>query len=507
MYQNIYHHFVRHLLLNYLIGSSIAVLGVGGILIFSTLDLSFIEIRVMFFILFTSAMVMGICEYIVFRKHTKIIRNILCSKYPTYIECKLAFIHTHRFPLLTVKRIIGPHFLGLSIPAITLALICIRLEWLDMPRDYVVYASIGALLIAGMHAFIEYFLTTRAIQPVLASLQDFSKEVHGQPLSLEGDVLVSIRTKFLLSALFIGIFPVLLFSLATQVRLDEMHLEDNLPDFWNWAFIILLVAAIFSSFGAFLLFRDIIQPINTLLKGMKDVKENQLVPAKELYGDEFSNVISGFNSMVHGLKERNETNRLLLESFYQTLSTALDARDPYTAGHSLRVSEFSILIGRKANLSLEQLEQLKNTALLHDIGKIGVRDDVLLKDGKLTDEEFDQIKLHPVLGANILEQVLPKEAMSKLIPGVRSHHERFDGYGYPDQLSGTDIPLFGRIIAVADAYDAMTSDRPYRNGMTTSRALSILQSGKGTQWDPEFVDCFLAIMEEREGNALIASSI
>jgi HD-GYP domain-containing protein (c-di-GMP phosphodiesterase class II) len=257
-----------------------------------------------------------------------------------------------------------------------------------MPPNYVLYATIGALLIAGMHAFIEYFLTTRAIQPVLASLQKFSKNVHRQPLSLEEDVLVSIRKKFLLSALFIGIFPVLLFSLATQVRLDEMHLEDYFPDFWNWAIIIFLVAAAFSSFGAFLLFRDIIQPINTLLKGMKNVKENQLVPAKELYGDEFSNVISGFNSMVQGLKERNETNRLPLESFYQTLSTALDARDPYTAGHSLRVSEL----------------------------------------------------LHPVLGANILEQVLPKEAMAQLIPGVRSHHERFDGYGYPDRLSGIEIP-------------------------------------------------------------------
>ncbi|MFE7061416.1 HD-GYP domain-containing protein [Sutcliffiella sp. NPDC057660] len=507
MYQNVYYNFVRQLLLNYLIGSSIAVLGVGGILIFSTLDLSFLETHVMFFILFTSALVMGICEYVVFKRHVKVIRKILCASGPTYLDCQHAFIHTHRFPMLTVKRILGPHFLGLSIPAISLVLLCIHLEWLEMPPNYVLYATIGALLIAGMHAFIEYFLTTRAIQPVLASLQEFSRNVHRQALSLEGDVLVSIRTKFLLSALFIGIFPVLLFSLATQVRLDELHLEAYFPDFWNWAIIILLVAAAFSSFGAFLLFRDIIQPINTLLKGMKDVKENQLVPAKELYGDEFSNVIGGFNSMVQGLKERNETNRLLLESFYQTLSTALDARDPYTAGHSLRVSEFSVLIGRRANLPMEQLKHLKNTALLHDIGKIGVRDDVLLKDGKLTDEEFEQIKLHPVLGANILEQVLPKEAMAKLIPGVRSHHERFDGYGYPDRLSGTEIPLFGRIIAVADAFDAMTSDRPYRKGMSISRALSILQSGKGTQWDPQFVDFFLAIMKEREEKAPIASSI
>lgn len=507
MYQNVYNRFVRHLLLNYLIGSLIAVLGVGGILIFSTLNLSFLEIRVLLFIIFSSFMVMGLCEFVVFKRHVKEIKTILYSFNPTISECQHAFIHTNRFPLLTVLRILGSHFLGLSIPAICLVLLSIKLGWLAMPPHYVLYATIGALLIAGMHAFIEYFLTTRAIQPVLAAIQDHSKNIHRLPLSLEGDVLVSIRTKFLVSALFIGIFPVLLFSLATQVRLDALDLSSYFKDFWNWAITILLVAAAFSSFGAFLLFRDIIRPIHSLLKGMENVKENQLIPAKELYGDEFSNVMRGFNSMVEGIRERNETNRLLLESFYQTLSTALDARDPYTAGHSLRVSEYSVLIGKKARLPAEQLEQLKNSALLHDIGKIGISDDVLLKDGILTDEEFEQIKLHPVLGANILEQVLPKEAMEKLIPGLRSHHERFDGYGYPDRLFGTEIPLFGRIIAVADAFDAMTSDRPYREGMSTSKALSILQSGKGTQWDPHIVDCFLEIIKEKEEKALTASSM
>ena len=354
------------------------------------------------------------------------------------------------------------------------------------------------MLIAGMHAFIEFFLTTKAIQPILIYLKDLSKKHYNKSISLDGEVLVSIRSKFLFSTLFIAIFPLLLFSLATQVRFDIMLLGVN---FWDWALTILIIAIFFSLYGAYILFSDIIQPINQLIEGMENVKQGELTRSADLYGDEFSRVISGFNSMVEGLKEQNETNQLLIESFYQTLSTTLDARDPYTAGHSLRVSKLSVLIGEEIGLIDETLKQLKNSALLHDIGKIGVKDHILLKDGKLTDEEFDEIKRHPVLGAKILEQVMPKDAMAPLIPGVRNHHERLDGKGYPDRLVGEAIPLFGRIIAVADAYDAMTSDRPYRKGMSEEKALSILIEGKGTQWDPQFVDALINILSKRKNES------
>jgi HD-GYP domain-containing protein (c-di-GMP phosphodiesterase class II) len=453
-------------------------------------------------ILLTSAFIMVLCELFAFHKQLQPIKIILTKTDHTYADYQKAFLHIQRFPILTVKRIIGPHLLGLSVPAITLAIICIRIGLLNMPFRYVLLASLGAVLIAGMHAFIEYFLTVRAIRPVLDCLQEATQNIYHHSLSIHGDIIVSLRTKFLVSALFIGIFPVLLFSLATEVRFETLTLE---VDFWNWGILILFIAAVFSSFGAFLLFKDILQPITELLKGMQDVENNHLAPAKELYSDEFSQVIQGFNSMVQGLEERNETNRLLMESFYQTLSTTLDARDPYTAGHSLRVSRYSVLIGQKAGLPPQQLELLKNAALLHDIGKIGVKDEILLKDGKLSDMEFEEIKRHPLLGATILSQVQPKEAMAPLIPGVRNHHERFDGYGYPDMLIGHDIPLFGRIIAVADAFDAMTSDRPYRKGMKKEKALSILESGRGTQWDPEFVDIFITLMEKEQEHALTSA--
>ncbi|QFT88667.1 Cyclic di-GMP phosphodiesterase response regulator RpfG [Bacillus sp. THAF10] len=494
MHISIYSQFIKRLIINYLIGSSIAVLGVGSVLIFTTLDLSEQETYMMATILIVSAAIMFICELSYFHHQLKPVKKIFSFATPSVEQYHAAFVHLQRFPLLTVKRILGPHLLGLSVPAVLLVLISIKFNFIELPYKYVIFACLGAVLIAGMHAFIEYFLTIKAIQPILISIQEKAQETFHSKITLNGDIIVSLRSKFLVGALFVGIFPVLLFSLATQVRFEVVLLSIN---FWSWAFFILLIATGFSIFGAFLLFRDIIKPINQLVTGMEKVKDNDLSTTNELYSDEFSKVIKGFNSMVTGLQERNEINRLLLESFYQTLSTTLDARDPYTAGHSLRVSQYSLEIGRRANLSDIELECLKNTALLHDIGKIGIRDSVLLKDGKLTDEEFEQIKKHPALGATILGQVQPKEAMSPLIPGVRSHHERYDGRGYPDRLSGEDIPVFGRIIAVADAFDAMTSDRPYRKGMNMDKALNILIDGKGTQWDPFFVDIFYSIMSEK----------
>ena len=490
-----YNQFVKQLVINYVFGSAIAVIGIGGVMIFTTLDLTFVEINIMAFILFISFSIMSIAELIMFKKHLQPIKSVFTSELLSYSELKEKFLYTHKFPILTVKRILGPHFLGITLPAVFLAVLFIYIGWLEMPYRYVLLATTGAMLIAGMHALIEFFLTSKAIQSILIHLKDLSKKHFNKSLSLDGEVLVSIRSKFLFSTLFIAVFPLLLFSLATQVRFDIMLLGVN---FWDWAFTILIIAIFFSLFGAYILFSDIIQPINQLIEGMEHVKKGELLRSTDLYGDEFSRVISGFNSMVEGLKEQNETNQLLIESFYQTLSTTLDARDPYTAGHSLRVSKLSVLIGQEIGLNNNTLKQLKNSALLHDIGKIGVKDDILLKEGKLTDEEFEEIKRHPVLGATILEQVMPKEAMAPLIPGVRNHHERLDGKGYPDRLVGDEIPLFGRIIAVADAYDAMTSDRPYRKGMSEDKALSILLDGKGKQWDTQFVDALLNVVSNKK---------
>ena len=225
--------------------------------------------------------------------------------------------------------------------------------------------------------------------------------------------------------------------------------------------------------------------------------------------DKFDQILllieSGLKSVeqVRTIKEinekLNEAYTSLKEAYQGTIESlriAVDAKDSYTAGHSDRVAYYSKLIGQKLGLSPEDLQTLYEGALFHDIGKIGIPDSVLKKAGPLSNEEYHDIQNHPSIGAHIL---LPAKIFNDLIPIVRSHHERFDGTGYPAKLSRDDIPYMARIVAVADAFDAMTSDRSYRPRYTLIKALDELEKGKGTQFDPNIVDAFLlAIKENKE---------
>ncbi|RKP54151.1 HD domain-containing protein [Cohnella endophytica] len=486
-----YSKFLRQLFVNYVVGSAIAVLGVGSLFIFSSLQIPLVETWRLAGILFFSLLVMLSCERVVLRRHLRPIRSTFESGPLTLSQLQSSYLQTHRFPILAVQRIFGPHLLGLSIPGICLAFASIRQGWIDIPYYYIGFAGIGAVLIASLHAMIEFFLNVQAIRPMLDHIHRTAKERFDADLSLDGRVLVSIQKKFQLSAFLIGTFPLFLFALAGQIRFQNLS-GDKSVEYWKWAAIILVVGVAFSSLGAWLLSRDIQTPIRNLYELMGGVKEGNFDNrAPDLYSDEFSKLVSGFNHMLDGLKTREKLNEQLLQSYFTTLAAALDARDPYTAGHSERVAQYSVRIGRLAGMDPSDLETLRKTALLHDIGKIGVRDAVLLKEGKLTDEEFDLIKLHPVLGEKILLQIEPAEAMAKLLPGVRSHHEQYNGRGYPDGLAGEAIPYPGRVIAIADAYDAMTSDRPYRKGMSPERALGILENGGGDQWDPHLTRLFV----------------
>jgi HD-GYP domain-containing protein (c-di-GMP phosphodiesterase class II) len=183
----------------------------------------------------------------------------------------------------------------------------------------------------------------------------------------------------------------------------------------------------------------------------------------------------------------------LLVSVVRALVSAIDAKDEYTRGHSERVALIGKHLAAACGLSPDQCERIYLAGLLHDVGKIGVRDVVLRKPGKLDPDEYDEIKTHPEKGWGILADLEP---LGYVLPGVLFHHERFDGTGYPDQLAGEQIPLDGRILAVADAYDAMTSDRPYRPGMPQAKAESVLRAGAGAQWDATVIDTFFRIMPE-----------
>lgn len=180
-----------------------------------------------------------------------------------------------------------------------------------------------------------------------------------------------------------------------------------------------------------------------------------------------------------------------INSALTALITALDAREPYTKGHSVRVAEYAVAVAETLGVDCGACQQLYMAALLHDIGKIGVPDRVLLKEGKLSDEEFAVMRQHPVIGERLLAKV---EFLAELLPSIRHHHERHDGKGYPDGLAGEDIPFFARCIAVADAYDAMTTNRPYRKSLTSEEAKAELLRLRGIQWSNETVDAILTVL-------------
>ena len=223
--------------------------------------------------------------------------------------------------------------------------------------------------------------------------------------------------------------------------------------------------------------------------------------------DKFDQLLLLVESGIKSVKQMNEIKRIneelantneKLERAYldtvQTLRYTVEAKDPYTRGHSDRVSAFSVLLGKELGVSSEDLKTLEIGGLFHDIGKIGIPDSILLKEAKLTDDEYSQIKNHPSIGAHILCNAI---VFQNILPIVKHHHERFDGNGYPSKLVGEQIPYLARIAAVADSFDAMTSKRTYRNAMLIEDVKQEIKRCSGTQFDPNIAEAFLNILNNK----------
>ena len=195
--------------------------------------------------------------------------------------------------------------------------------------------------------------------------------------------------------------------------------------------------------------------------------------------------------LLHKFNSEQINSQNHLEEIAKSLAGAIDAKDPYTKGHSTSVSRYSEALARACNLPENEVERISLGALLHDVGKIGIPENVLKKPDKLSDEEWNIMKQHPVIGA---EKVLqPNESLRDLVPIVKYHHEHVDGTGYPEHLKGDQIPLAAKIVAVADAFHALVSDRPYRKGLGLETACDILLQGAGKQWDGDLVTKFIQI--------------
>lgn len=248
--------------------------------------------------------------------------------------------------------------------------------------------------------------------------------------------------------------------------------------------------SISSEYGSFMLvplkIRDKIFGILTLSMG----RGQEVFGLKDLY----------YLSFIANKAAYSIENLALYENIYENLFStlyafvsAIEAKDTYTQMHSKRVAEISIMIGREMGCSPEELEILHVAGQLHDIGKIGIRDDILLKPGKLSEDEYEVIKLHPGIGANIVGKL---GFWNREMEIIRHHHEKFDGSGYPDGLKAEQIPFLARILSVADSYDAMASNRAYRRKLSGDEIMAILRKGSGSQFDPSVVGLFLGMLEK-----------
>jgi putative nucleotidyltransferase with HDIG domain len=287
-------------------------------------------------------------------------------------------------------------------------------------------------------------------------------------------------------------FPEVNWAIVAQRSLNEARADAGVTELNRQALafvsIVVLVAVLFGYFFAV----GISEPIRGLAASTRAISRGEFHQRTPVRGAaEISELAENFNLMasdieeyIERLKEAAEENRELFIGSIRMLSAAIDEKDPYTRGHSGRVAKYSTLIAQEMRLSADELDKLKIAALLHDVGKIGVDDRVLKKPGSLTPEEFDIMKTHTTRGANIMR---PVSQLKDMLPGIELHHEHMDGRGYPYGLSGPQIPVMARIIAVADTLDAMTTNRPYQSAMDLEYALGRIKALAGSKFDQAVV--------------------
>jgi putative nucleotidyltransferase with HDIG domain len=243
--------------------------------------------------------------------------------------------------------------------------------------------------------------------------------------------------------------------------------------------------------------RGLIRPIRTLSFVTKRIADGDLeTRASALNVREFDRLGASVNRMAEGLQILLEEQEQAYFQAIKSLAKALEAKDAYTASHSARVAKFSVMLGRRLGLDENELKMLKQGALMHDIGKIGIDEGILNKPAPLDDDEFEIMKQHPVMTAAIMKPLKRFQGYAEI---AAWHHERWDGKGYPDGLEGEAIPLFARIVGIADTWDAMTGDRVYRQGMPIEKALGILrEEADSGQWDPQLLREFIQMVADEQ---------
>ncbi|MGC2196478.1 MAG: HD domain-containing phosphohydrolase [Terriglobales bacterium] len=297
--------------------------------------------------------------------------------------------------------------------------------------------------------------------------------------------------------------PVTALDWAVVVQKPRLEAYRGVFEMQHTARLLALLAVLASIMVSFYAARRIANPLKVLTESSRAIARGDFSKRVELrsrteigeLADTFNMMSDELQQFVEDLQRAAEENRALFMGSIQMLAGAVDEKDPYTRGHSDRVTRYSLLIAREMGLDDEFLEILRISAQLHDVGKIGIEDHILKKPGALTPEEFEIMKTHTTKGANILR---PVSQLKEMLPGIELHHEALDGRGYPYGLEGDQIPLLARVIAVADTFDALTTNRPYQRAYEPKEALRIIQNLVGKRLDPEAVAALIAVYERGE---------
>ena len=297
--------------------------------------------------------------------------------------------------------------------------------------------------------------------------------------------------------------PVTSLNWAVIVQKPRREAYRGVYEMQRTARLLALLAVLLSVGVSIFAARRITNPLHVLTESSRALARGDFSQRVQLWSrTEIGELAQTFNTMseelerfVEDLKRAADENRALFMGSIQMLAGAVDEKDPYTRGHSDRVTRYSLLIAKEMNLPATFMETLQVSAQLHDVGKIGIEDHILKKPGALTEEEFEVMKTHTTKGANILR---PVTQLAEMLPGIELHHEALDGRGYPYGLTGDQIPLLARVIAVADTFDALTTNRPYQQAHTPDQALQIIKNLAGKRLDPACVNALLAVYERGE---------
>lgn len=289
--------------------------------------------------------------------------------------------------------------------------------------------------------------------------------------------------------------PELHWAVVAQRSLEEARVDAGVQELSTQAMRFVIAVTLLALLVGYLSALGITRPIQGLVRSTRAIARAEFHQRAEVRGTaEISELAETFNTMagdieqyVDNLQLAANENRELFMGSIRMLAAAIDEKDPYTRGHSGRVAKYSLIIANELGLGAEEIDKLRISALLHDVGKIGVDDQVLKKPGKLTEEEFALMKQHPLKGANIMR---PVAKLKDVLPGIELHHERMDGKGYPYGLVGNQIPMMARIIAVADTFDAITTNRPYQSAMDLDYAVKRINQLGGEKFDSDVVRAF-----------------